>query len=581
MSEKSLKLDAIKADVEPHTPVNKSDSMGEVEKVSVSQAPKGFRYRERNGALYQVPRDLDDDVDEHPPSLMHVDNSTVFESKKVDYYTSLQNIVSSEIREVNKTVKNKPPATKMRWSKKHQAQVDNDKETLYDWFKNGVVYKATAPRITKGLPDENAYDETLSQYIRTKKDDKKLVLGDFVTQGTSTNDVTFVTRGTSMNDVTNSSSSDSSESMNEGEKYDLNDLIIVTRAKAKLVESTLPTRKRTFFERITRDYLRDLQGLADMKGDFTRSNERATVPPATDIALVDIMDRTNECKNLLCKHQVKPIVDHFIRSVYQGAEKVLATLPISQIDTFRQAIEKLVIIIQLSYDHYQPRLFPPLCVEDECPHKDNSGQDITSKAKLFGNVVTTSDPKTSFEEKCHHLMVHKRPMGSEEAVLYEKLNRDERILEGLTKTIYQEARVLLDTLPKSESLILKRAVRAFMRTIRDLQSETQVDETCGCTKWFKRSTDTPTSNFVTVDLTETEKETVTQELTPEQLSNKLSDTGSDSEVVIIQPEQISEVEIHDVPSMGTIDIIPMEQAIAACIVTEPNNNLGTEVVQIN
>ena len=103
----------------------------------------------------------------------------------------------------------------------------------------------------------------------------------------------------------------------------------------------------------------------------------------------------------------------------------------------------------------------------------------------------------------------------------------------------------------------------------------------GCTKWFKRSTDTPTSNFVTVNLTETEKETVTQELTPEQLSNKLSDTGSDSEVVIIQPEQISEVEIHDVPSMGTIDIIPMEQAIAACIVTEPNNNLGTEVVQIN
>lgn len=71
-------------------------------------------------------------------------NST---EKKSDYYTSLQRSISDDIKDAhNCDLSGKPKGKiKLRWSRKHQREIDFDKSMLQTWFEHGVVSKATAP----------------------------------------------------------------------------------------------------------------------------------------------------------------------------------------------------------------------------------------------------------------------------------------------------------------------------------------------------------------------------------------------------------------------------------------------------
>ena len=527
------------------------------------------------------------DTEECPPKLMSV-SPTLNKNKKVDYYTSLKSLVSSELKETNKVSFKKPPLTKQRWGRMHRAQIEEGKDVLYSWSEHGFVARATPPCISTEKPDENAYDESLSAYVKTRRHDKLPILGDFIVTDAHTET------------APGNYSSSSQELMVVDEVHALNDLVIVTRAKAKLIASRMPQRKKAFLEKATLEFIMSLNVLIDKEGDLIATRKTCSNPKSNfaethnipKLSLSEVMDRTKECKVLLCKHQLKIIVDKFIRNIFQSAEKVLSTLTPCQMENFDSSIRALVGVIEMSYDHYSPRLFPPLCDEEDCPHKDNSSQDITSKAKIFGGVVTTSDPIISYTERYNQLLTNEKLISSNKAVQQEMLKQCDQTLDNLSKVIYKEVNEILETLPNSETRILKRAIKSFMREIRNLRSEMQTDEiACGCTNWFKRYSTSSNDSVVEEKTSENESNfnmqdpgLVVQKSVPEAAAKatreKQSDNNSDGEFVIIQPEDNAQNEINNFP-MGIIDIIPMEVNADVHMIAVPNNNFGPENLSIN
>ena len=164
-----------------------------------------LRFRERNGAAYQVPDNWEDLYDgstvyERTPSTKyvkekrHTKNKNTIKEKSVeieksenceivnnscdkqkpDYYTALQKDISDDIALVNKTGIPKNTRNK-RWNRKHQNEIDFDKSMLCTWVEHGVTGWAEAPRYTKST-DEKFVD---SVYENTKKS-LTHTLGDFM-----------------------------------------------------------------------------------------------------------------------------------------------------------------------------------------------------------------------------------------------------------------------------------------------------------------------------------------------------------------------------------------------------------------
>ena len=80
--------------------------------------PQRFRYRERNGALYQVPLELvRKGIMQRAETPTPDDDISDQDKVEVDYYTSMQQTISSEIKEARTTDK-PPPAVRSRWNKK-------------------------------------------------------------------------------------------------------------------------------------------------------------------------------------------------------------------------------------------------------------------------------------------------------------------------------------------------------------------------------------------------------------------------------------------------------------------------------
>ena len=164
-----------------------------------------LRFRERNGAAFQVPDNWEELYEgdsnyertpltecvkekrrtrkkntkkekgvemEKSKSCKPINNSC--DKEKTDYYTSLQNEISSEIASVNKTGITKNTRIN-RWNKKHQNEIEFDKSMLRTWVEHGVTNWAEAPKYTKST-DEKFVD---SVYESTRKS-LTPTLGDFM-----------------------------------------------------------------------------------------------------------------------------------------------------------------------------------------------------------------------------------------------------------------------------------------------------------------------------------------------------------------------------------------------------------------
>ena len=164
-----------------------------------------LRFRESNGAAYQVPDNWEDlyeesSVCERTPNAkcvkekrhalsknaikekgVEVEKSKNYDKtnnsdneKKVDYYTALQKEVSNDIALANKTGIPKSTRDK-RWNKKHQNEIEFDKSMLCTWVEHGVTNWAEAPRYTKSTDEkfvDSVYDSTRKSLTPT--------LGDFM-----------------------------------------------------------------------------------------------------------------------------------------------------------------------------------------------------------------------------------------------------------------------------------------------------------------------------------------------------------------------------------------------------------------
>ena len=201
--------------VEKH--LNSQDESIKVEKhpkdslksIKAEKRPKdNLRFRERNGAVYQVPNSWEEryekneaakaglnltryDVKEctikHPlrPKGVLI-NKRVAEivsdankesDKSSDYYISLKKEIRADIEFADyKGYKHTLRKGNSRWKRKHLEEIEKDKREIQSWFESGVVYKAEVPRQTRQDPESDGIDP--DAHVEMPKS-KSLTLGDY------------------------------------------------------------------------------------------------------------------------------------------------------------------------------------------------------------------------------------------------------------------------------------------------------------------------------------------------------------------------------------------------------------------
>ena len=159
---------------------------------------ENLRFRERNGAVFQVPDSWEDLYAEDNKHKVDRNNTSVH--KKPDYYTFLQKEISNDIREAHdthgkiKSVKK----NKSRWNRKRLDEIESDKSMLRTWFEHGVMGRAAAPRYKKGPKPESTEESEDYQNSSHVIKNRQVTLGDYIpsipisTSNSNTNELTEV-----------------------------------------------------------------------------------------------------------------------------------------------------------------------------------------------------------------------------------------------------------------------------------------------------------------------------------------------------------------------------------------------------
>ena len=178
----------------------------------VKKGPKDrIRFRERNGAAYQVPNNWEElyEKDEatkaefspyeyvdkqrtikkrHPSKLKGMlinkrvtdiisDTKDSTDTKKPDYYTSLRKDIQADLKFANDFGYINTKMRSSRWNKKHLDEIERDKREVESWFESGIVYKAVAPKQTKEDPESDGVDPEAYEEIPKSKE---ITLGDYI-----------------------------------------------------------------------------------------------------------------------------------------------------------------------------------------------------------------------------------------------------------------------------------------------------------------------------------------------------------------------------------------------------------------
>ena len=141
---------------------------------------ENLQFRERNGAVFQVPNSWEELYTEDNKRKVDKNDSSV--NKKPDYYTALQREISIEVREAHdtfgkiKSVKK----NKSRWNRKHLDEIERDKSMLQTWFEHGVVGRAQAPRYKRDPNSASTEGSEDCSHTSHRIKNRQITLGDYV-----------------------------------------------------------------------------------------------------------------------------------------------------------------------------------------------------------------------------------------------------------------------------------------------------------------------------------------------------------------------------------------------------------------
>lgn len=403
-------------------------------------------FRVSNGSVRQIPDrwdecDTDNSAEENPPSLMYVDERALSRSeKKVDYYTSMQSMLSSEIKEARSKV-DKPKSTKKsRWNKKHSTLIQDDKNELLSWVENGVVSRSTAPKITTSITDFDDFDEISERPAISKG---TLTLGDFVTSKpikpkSRKNETVNVI---SIRDETNVDGS--------------NPVTDMTKNEVSSDEGTC-----------VNDVTNDENLNEKMESEISTEPEKKRIS--------------------LCIHGIKFQVNSFTQNIHSLAVIMLDDMPFDKINAFSEALKILnQAVMSLRYE-FGEGIYPD-CKEDDCTWNTLISAKGESDIRYSNYVSPEHCQVIEFRVK---LLTMNDPSYIPKSRDYSVVEMGE-VLSFFINAIYREAFILLESVNKDRVNFLRREIKKFIVTSREWQEkdETPVSANeCGpaCCHWHRK-----------------------------------------------------------------------------------------------
>jgi hypothetical protein len=390
---------------------------------------KKLLFRERNGAAYQNPKDASSD--EGPSDISLGD----FESQddKAKGYSFSQRIVSSKIRKAMYRIGRKYPIDKKMFNRRHLKEILSDKDSLLDWYEQGVSSRATIPvnklRIVSQLPDTRVES-------RSSPQPRQVTLDEFCTS---------------------------------------------QRLESLKISSHLPKEQREQLEIATSEYVRTIMSI-DIPTDKDPFLCQEKCPMYFAQEQMDKHLKKNPqdrpmvpgLKIPLCIHAVKYFAGNLYRELYVEACNSLSTLPRKQLSAFAEAVRILTAAVKVLRDdnkifglHY--------CDGPTCDWQTSIERSAANIASNFcrGYQHLGMDPKDSFDLTLR-----------ENRVSFIRSNRTENredtsveILSYFVERIYRSAALLVDSLPEFEANFLRREIKAFVNAARDMVDKEESPET--------------------------------------------------------------------------------------------------------
>ena len=318
--------------------------------------------------------------------------------KKSDYYTSLQRNVSDEIRDAHNydfsgRSKNK---IKLRWSRKHQREIDFDKSMLQTWFEHGVDSYATAPRHPKSndSKDDDAYS---GEYKPVQA--KAITLSDFMPNLSENLVSVESTKG-------QSTSGHKTKKVHSGlvSEIEATDLDVPdtqwTRPRQRRCPNGCPPSSEfnnldclnwkdnspRALDHFTINKVRSKISEQVLQQDQSEYMSRKSISENADDKHVQDQLKRIDMQIPMCKHGIYYLIDCFADSFYDESEKRLDLLPRKQLNAFADAVKTLAAVIEDLRSSYADCEFLN-CTKEFCRYKRLMFSEYGRKRKKGNNPL--------------------------------------------------------------------------------------------------------------------------------------------------------------------------------------------------
>ena len=450
-------------------------------------------------------------------------NST---EKKSDYYTSLQRSVSDDIKDAhNCDLSGKPKGKiKLRWSRKHQREIDFDKSMLHTWFEHGVVSKATAPRHSKNndSKDDDAYSGECKPVQA-----KAITLGDFMPNLSENLVPTESTEGQSTSG--HETEKVHSSLVNEIEAVDLDvpDTQWKRPRQKRCPNGCLPNsefndpdsfhwsdKSPKALDHFTINQVRNKISEQVLQRDQSEYMLRESVTESVDDKHLQDLHKRISMQIPTCKHGIYYLIDCFADSFYDESEKRLDLLPRKQLNAFADAVKTLAAVIEDLRSSYADCEFSE-CTREFCRYKRLMFSEYGRKGKKGNNpLIPPVQDLISFEtrldevkspryrlkyllgpeqelndmSKCTEHFLSVKYKHTLETLDSKKAKEFGENIDYFMDAIFKAAYYPMMSLPEDESLHFRRSIAAFNDAIwqmRDLDEESAGTKNSSCCGLFR------------------------------------------------------------------------------------------------
>jgi hypothetical protein len=409
-------------------------------------------FRNRNGAAYQVPLGQNDDNESSENDIFETESSQSYRVSSSPRLADTATSISNEIREAYK-LGNWSPTSKAKWDK-HKSQRKGDELMLLDVTGKAIALKLTnTPKVDVNKPKAEYYFPTITDGRKRISDSSKprTIL------------------------------SAEGEICIQDQQFTLGDFVACTRLEAKIISEQLSTSKQVILQRATSEYVKTVSQLAVNKKETSTQSE----------ARIDIIDGVRYYKPandrmVGCIHCIQYYVDRFIAYVFEDARDILKSLSPNDIEIFSISVKKLVRVSRSLLEDHSTRSLT-LCGE-VCDWKSLIHMRMFNKIAALCPTNIRSSCEMLFDLKIDDIRESMKDDTFELTVAED--DQLESVLNNFINEIYQEAYDLLEYLPTEEAKFLRKGIRSFIESVREMQSRrvSISNKQCGlrCCNWFRK-----------------------------------------------------------------------------------------------